>query len=165
MLPRTYDSQTCPIARVLEVIGDRWTLLILRDAFQGIHRFGDFEESLGLSRQVLSQRLDRLVCDGVLERRRYQERPERNEYHLTEKGGELWKVLAQMAIWGDDHYPAEGGRHREFRHRGCGGTMDDRFRCRACGAELERDDLEPAFGPGLLALAGDGRRYPWRRDG
>ena len=154
----------CPIARVMEIIGDRWTMLIIRDAFQRINRFQELEASLGLSRHVLSERLQRLVDEGILEKRRYQERPERFEYHLTPKGLGLWKVLAQITLWGDDHYPAEGGRHRDIRHVGCGGTMDDRFHCTRCGEELDAGDLDVAMGPGLLAVASEtDSPYPWRR--
>jgi DNA-binding HxlR family transcriptional regulator len=164
MLPRTYDQQMCPVARVMEVIGDRWTLLIIRDVFQRLHRFQQLEASLGLSRHVLSERLERLVEDGIFERRRYQERPERFEYHLTEKGRGLWKLLAQITLWGDEHYPAPAGRHREIRHVGCGGAMDDRFHCQACGQELDAGDLDVAMGPGLLAVAAEtDSPYPWRR--
>ena len=163
MLPRTYDEQMCPLARALEVIGDRWTMLILRDAFQGIRRFRDFQESLGLSKHVLAERLQRLVDDGVLERRPYQQRPKRHEYILTAKGLGLWKALTLLGLWGDEHYPMEAGRHREVRHRGCGGLIDDRFHCQRCGKELEREDLELPFGPGLRAIAERGGRYPWRK--
>jgi DNA-binding HxlR family transcriptional regulator len=163
MLPRTYDEQVCSIARVLEVIGDRWTLLILRDAFGGLRRFQEFEQSLGLSKHVLSERLERLVEEGLLERRRYQERPERYEYRLTEKGRGLWKVFLQLTLWGDEHYPAEGGRVRINLHRGCGGEIDDRFHCERCGEELEREDLELVFGPALIPAANAGQRYPWRQ--
>jgi hypothetical protein len=71
-------------------------------------------------------------------------------------------VLTLLGLWGDEHYPLEGGRHREVRHRGCGGLIDDRFHCQRCGNELEREDLEVAFGPGLRAIAERGGRYPWR---
>jgi DNA-binding HxlR family transcriptional regulator len=162
VLPRTYHQQVCSIARALEVIGDRWTLLILRDAFQGIRRFQDFEESLGLSKHVLSERLERLVDEGVLARRRYQDRPERHEYVLTAKGRGLWKVLTLLTLWGDEHYLAEGGRPRIIRHRGCGGSIDDRLHCGRCGKELEREDLELEVGPGMEAVANAAGRYPWR---
>jgi DNA-binding HxlR family transcriptional regulator len=162
VLPRNYDQQVCSIARALEVVGDRWTLLILRDAFQRIRRFQDFEESLGLSKHVLSERLGRLVDEGILERRPYQERPERHEYILTEKGLGLWKVILQLTLWGDEHYLAEGGRPRIIRHRGCGGSIDDRFHCERCGQELEREDLELAIGPGMEAVTNAAGRYPWR---
>ena len=90
MLPRTYDDQNCSVARALEVLGDRWTLLVIRDAFLGVRRFDDFQRDLGVARNVLSDRLARLVDEGLLERHRYQERPERFEYRLTEKGIDLW---------------------------------------------------------------------------
>src|SRR4051812_34031006 len=86
VLPRRYDEQVCSIARSLEVVGDRWTLLIIRDAFLGVRRFQEFEEDLGAPKKVLSERLQRLVAEGILERRLYQERPERHEYVLTAKG-------------------------------------------------------------------------------
>jgi hypothetical protein len=98
-----------------------------------------------------------------LERRRYQERPERYEYVLTEKGRGLWKVMLLLALWGDEHYPAKGGRVRINRHRGCGGDIDNRFHCERCGKELEREDLELVLGPALIPAANAGLRYPWRQ--
>src|SRR5918912_904639 len=86
MLPRTYENQVCSVARALEVLGDRWTLLVLRDAFSRIRRFEDFQRSLGVARNVLTDRLSRLVDEGILKRVPYQERPVRFEYRLTEKG-------------------------------------------------------------------------------
>lgn len=106
MLKSDYDGQDCSIARALEIVGERWTLLIVRDAFRGIRRFDDFQENLGISRNVLTERLARLVEEGVLERVRYQERPERFEYVLTPKGRELRVALAALRQWGDKH----GGR-------------------------------------------------------
>jgi DNA-binding HxlR family transcriptional regulator len=151
VLPRTYDQQVCSIARALEVVGDRWTLLILRDAFAGVRRFQDFEQSLALSKKVLSDRLERLVDEGLLERRRYQERPERYEYVIADKARGLWKVLTLLMLWGDEHYLAEGGRPQIVGHRGCGGSIDDRLHCDRCGKELELEDLEVVPGPGLVA--------------
>src|ERR1041384_2191025 len=96
MLKSDYHGQDCSIARALEVVGERWTLLIVRDAFRGIRRFDDFQESLGISRNVLTERLARLVDEGVLERVPYQQRPERFEYVLTAKGRELRVALAAL---------------------------------------------------------------------
>src|SRR5688500_9730788 len=96
MLPRTYEDQNCSVARALEVLGDRWTLLVVRDAFLGVRRFDDFQRSLGIARNVLADRLGRLVDEGVLERRRYQERPERFEYRLTPKGLDLLPVTMSL---------------------------------------------------------------------
>src|SRR3954454_4772689 len=127
VLPRTYDDQVCSIARALEVVGERWTLLLVRDAFLGVRRFQDFERSLGGSKKVLSERLERLTGEGILERRRYQERPPRDEYRLTPKGRALWKVLHQLMVWGDEFSRHEAGPPRLLRHRGCGGAADDRL--------------------------------------
>ena len=101
MLKRDYDGQNCSIARALEIVGERWTLLIVRDAFLGRRRFDEFQESLGISRNVLTERLGRLVDEGILERVRYQERPERYEYRLTTKGRDLHLALTGLRQWGD----------------------------------------------------------------
>jgi DNA-binding HxlR family transcriptional regulator len=101
MLKRDYDGQNCSIARALEVVGERWTLLIVRDAFLGLRRFDEFQESLGIARNVLTDRLNRLVEEGILERVRYSERPERFEYRLTGKGRELNIALSGLRQWGD----------------------------------------------------------------
>jgi DNA-binding HxlR family transcriptional regulator len=136
MLGRAYDNQVCSIAGTLAVIGERWTLLIVRDAFLGIRRFDDFQRDLGIARNVLQSRLERLVDEGVLERRQYQERPSRHEYRLTEKGIDLWPVLVSLMSWGDRHvYP--DGPPVVIEHRDCGGTVDDRRICTKCGAPLE----------------------------
>jgi DNA-binding HxlR family transcriptional regulator len=149
VLPRTYDDEVCSIARALEVVGERWTLLLIRDAFHGVRRFQDFERSLGLSKKVLADRLDRLVDEGVFERRRYQERPPRDEYRLTAKGRGLWKSLAHLMLWGDEFYGTEAGPPRVLLHRDCGGTPDGHLRCSRCCDDLEAGDVELAAGPGL----------------
>ena len=141
MLPRTYDSQVCSVARALEAIGDRWTMLVIRDAFLGVRRFDDFQRDLGVARNVLADRLGRLVDEGILERRRYQERPERFEYRLTEKGIDLWPVLVSLMKWGDRHAPADDGPPTLVLHRDCGGEVDERFLCKKCGAVGRRAQL------------------------
>ena len=103
MLKRDYEGQDCSIARALEVVGERWTLLIIRDAFRGLRRFDQFQESLGIARNVLTDRLNRLVDEGILERVRYSERPERFEYRLTPKGRALNIALAGLRQWGDKY--------------------------------------------------------------
>jgi DNA-binding HxlR family transcriptional regulator len=152
VLHRTYDDQNCSIARSLELIGERWTILIVRDAFLGIRRFADFQRSLGLSRGILSERLDRLVEADILERRRYQERPPRDEYRLTDKGRDLWPVTIALVKWGDRYY-AENGPPRLFLHRECGGEVTQRLTCSKCGAELTVGDVEARPGPGALVTA------------
>jgi DNA-binding HxlR family transcriptional regulator len=101
VLRRDYQDQNCSIARTLEVVGERWTLLIIRDALLGLARFEEFQHSLGIARNVLAERLNRLVDEGILERVRYSERPPRHEYVLTEKGRELRLALAGLRQWGD----------------------------------------------------------------
>src|SRR5438477_8978621 len=103
MLRRDYEGQNCSIARALELVGERWTLLIVRDVFLGLHRFDELQESLGIARNVLTDRLNRLVEEGILERVRYSERPERYEYRLTQKGRELNLALTALRQWGDRH--------------------------------------------------------------
>ncbi len=159
MLPRTYEQQQCSIARALEVLGDRWTLLVIRDAFRGVRRFDDFQRNLGVARNVLADRLARLVDEGILERRRYQERPERFEYRFTEKGLGLWPVLMTLLQWGDRHYAAEGAP-MIVRHRDCGGEVTSHLTCARCGAELGPRDVVAEPGPGVEHGAADQRRSP-----
>jgi DNA-binding HxlR family transcriptional regulator len=110
VLKRDYEGQNCSIARALEAVGERWTLLIVRDAFLGLRRFDEFHESLGIARNVLADRLNRLVEEGILERVRYSERPERYEYRLTPKGRDLQIALAGLRQWGDKHVSAKPPR-------------------------------------------------------
>jgi DNA-binding HxlR family transcriptional regulator len=152
MLPRTYENQVCSIARALELVGDRWTLLVIRDAFLGVHRFEDFQKSLGVARNVLTDRLSRLVEAGILRRKAYQERPERYEYRLTRKGVGLWPVIITAMKWGD-RYLASEGPPRLILHKDCGGEIDERLHCSRCGAELGPTDVYVEPGPGLAASA------------
>src|SRR4051812_6027217 len=140
MLGRSYEGQVCSVARTLEVVGERWTLLIVRDAFFGVRRFDDFQRSLGIARNVLQARLERLVENGILERVRYHERPERFEYRLREKGLDLWPVLVSLLSWGD-RYVAADGPPVLIEHRDCGGRVTDRRICDRCGAELGPRDV------------------------
>ena len=135
------------MARTLEVVGERWTLLIIRDAFYGVRRFDDFQRRLGVSRGILASRLERLCEEGILERRRYQEHPERFEYRLTEKGRDLWPAVMALVKWGD-RYVAENGPPRLFFHRDCGGELTDRLNCSKCGEALHPRDVEWQYGPG-----------------
>jgi DNA-binding HxlR family transcriptional regulator len=150
MLPADYESQNCSIARALELVGERWTILILRDAFLGTRRFDEFQRSLGIARNVLQARLERLVEAGILCRVQYQERPRRFEYRLTAKGVDLWPVIVALLKWGDRH-AAPAGPPMLIEHKGCGGEIDDRRRCLRCGAELEAWDAAPRPGPGHRA--------------
>jgi DNA-binding HxlR family transcriptional regulator len=146
MLGNTYEGQVCSIARSLEMIGERWTILIIRDAFLGVRRFDDFQRSLGIARNVLQGRLERLVEGGILERVRYQERPERFEYRLTEMGIDLWPVVVSLLSWGDKHL-APHGPAVIMEHRDCGGRVNDRRICDTCGALLGPRDVKARRGP------------------
>ena len=138
----------CTIARTLSVIGDRWTLLILRDAFLGARRFEAFHASLGITRHRLADRLAKLVQHGVLRRERYQERPARFEYRLTEKGHDLYGVIVTIAGWGDKHMAGEHGPPVERLHRGCGHVTTLRLACDHCGEPVTARDMQarPARG-------------------
>ncbi|RFU41168.1 transcriptional regulator [Actinomadura logoneensis] len=151
-LPRTYEDQNCSIARALEVVGDRWTLLVIRSAFEGVRRFDDFQEALGVARNVLTDRLSRLCQEGLLRRVRYQERPERFEYRLTRKGVELWPAMMTLLLWGDRHY-APDGPPALVLHRGCGGALTPRMTCGSCGEPLGPGDVEARPGPGAVRSA------------
>jgi DNA-binding HxlR family transcriptional regulator len=149
MLNRTYDDQVCSIARALEVLGERWTLLIVRDALRGLRRFDDLQQSLGVARNVLAERLRRLVEAGVLERVEYQQRPTRHEYRLTDRGRELGVALLALLQWGDRHLAGPEGPPRVGRHRDCGGALRVRMVCEHCGDTVDDPEIVP--GPGLRA--------------
>jgi DNA-binding HxlR family transcriptional regulator len=149
MLGREYD-QVCSIARSLEVLGERWTLLVIRDVFSGRRRFDQIQENLGVARNVLASRLARLVEEGILERRPYQERPRRYEYFLTEKGLDLWPVMITLLHWGDRHL-ADSGPPMLIRHKRCDGLVDERGICERCGERLGARDAYAEEGPGAPA--------------
>jgi DNA-binding HxlR family transcriptional regulator len=142
MLDRDYPDQVCSIARALEVIGQRWSLLIIRDVFLGRHRFDELCASTRITRSVLTDRLNHLVEQGVLHRQRYQTRPERFEYHLTEKGRALQPVIAHLLLWGDRYYSEPGGPPLLLEHRDCGGHPQDHLRCDRCDEALTVRDLQ-----------------------
>ncbi len=149
MLRRDYANQNCSIASTLELIGERWTILIVRDLFLGVHRFDEIQRDLGIARNILQRRLRRLVDAGLIKRVRYQERPERFEYRLTRKGVDLWPVIVALMKWGDRHVFPDGPPV-VLVHKGCGGELDDHRMCGSCGAALEAWDVEPRLGPGAL---------------
>jgi len=142
MLKRDYANQYCPVASTLEVVGERWTLLIIRDVFLGIRRFDELHKDLGIARNVLQARLERLVEEGVLVKRPYQERPLRCEYRLTEKGADLFPVLVALMKWGDRWLDDRGGPI-ELLHRDCGEPVGVELRC-AAGHEVESGEIDVA---------------------
>jgi DNA-binding HxlR family transcriptional regulator len=153
VLRRDYPGQVCSIAAALEVIGERWSLLIVRDVMNGRRRFDSLQKGLGIARNVLAARLQRLVDEDILERRPYQRSPERYEYFLTEKGLDLWPALIALMHWGNRHSPAPGGPPMLIAHKGCGGEVNDRGTCEECGEVLNARDARAVPGPGVEALA------------
>jgi len=130
------SEQDCSLSRSLAAIGDRWTLLILRDAFLRVRRFEDFENSLGIARRVLAERLTLLVAQGVLRKVVYQQRPLRHEYRLTDKGLELYPVILSLVHWGDKHYPTQKGPPVVHKHLGCGHDFRSVLACSSCGEPI-----------------------------
>ncbi len=145
MLGRDYPNQNCSVARALEVVGERWTLLILRDAFLGVTRFDGFARKLGVSDNVLARRLETLCEAGVLERRPYHGR--RSDYVLTERGRGLFPVIVGLLSWGDEHL-APAGPPALLRHARCGGAITAGTHCATCGAAVTSDDVDWFWGPG-----------------
>jgi len=137
------------MARSLEVVGERWTLLIVRDVLLGNCRFEEFVESLGITRTVLAHRLDKLVEHGLLERHRYQQRPDRYEYRPTAKAYGLLPVLAHLMRWGDEHYPHPAGPPRRLVHRGCGSELEFSHRCPRCEITPGQDEVNGEVNPAL----------------
>lgn len=131
------SAQDCSLARSLAVVGDRWTLLILRDAFLRVRRFDDFHARLGIARRVLAERLAGLVDDGILEKVAYQQRPTRYEYRLTPKGLELYPVILALVHWGDAHYAGADGPPMVHRHKACGHEFRSQLCCSECGEPVE----------------------------
>lgn len=147
-LGKNYEGQNCSLARALELVGERWTLLIVRDAFYGVRRYGDLLAHLDIPRAVLSDRLATLVDAGILERRRYQDSPPRDEYVLTARGVELWSVIFPLMSWGHRHF-ATGEPLRTFRHANCGSKLDPTGHCQTCGGiAVPPADVETLPGPG-----------------
>lgn len=156
MLGRTYDDQVCSIARSLEVLGERWTLLIVRDALLGLRRFEEFHDSLGVARNVLTDRLGRLVEAGVLERVPYQQRPPRYEYQLTPMGRDLAVPVIALMHWGDRYLAGPAGPPRLTQHRDCGGAVAATLTCTACNEPVDPAATQVVPGPGLKAAVPDG---------
>jgi DNA-binding HxlR family transcriptional regulator len=145
---KSFADMDCSVAQCLEVVGEWWSLLIVRDCFLGVSRFDEFQRRLGISRNVLHQRLERLVAAGILERVPYSVHPPRDEYRLTDKGRDLWPVVNAMRQWGDRHAAPKGAPLR-LVHRSCGEVADPALVCSACG--------EPVTSRDVRAVAGEGR--------
>ena len=147
------DTDNCSVGRTLDAIGDRWTLLVLREAFYGVRRFEQMQGNLGIARNILAARLQKLVGEGILERRRYQERPERFEYRLTRKGLDLYPPLVTLMQWGDTYTAGEAGPPVKLVHKTCGHDADPRLACGHCGEALDAREVRVEAGPGLKRTA------------
>ena len=152
MLGKDYEAQDCSLARALEVIGERWTLLILRDAFFGVRRFNDFHVHLDIPKAVLSDRLSGLVEDGILEREPDPEHAGRHLYELTAAGRDLWPALHALLVWGDRH---RAPNSRVFKHASCGTPLDDHGHCPTCGMTPAPQDILTEPHRGRRALRHD----------
>lgn len=141
----------CPIARTLSIIGDRWTLLILRNAFMKMRRFDDFQTSLDVPKHILSTRLKKLVDAQVLQRVAYQQAPLRYEYRLTERGRELYPLVLVLAGWGNKWMGEDKGALIEYTHTECGHVFHPVVACSECGEEIKAKNVLVSTGPGLLA--------------
>lgn len=143
----SFGAMNCSVAQCLDVVGEWWSMLIVRDAFLGVRRFDEFQSRLGISRNILTTRLTSLVEAGVLEKVPYQERPVRHEYHLTAKGRDLWPVLTTMREWGD-RWAAPDGAPLELVHHTCGEVVVLAHTCTACGGTVDGRSVRARPGPG-----------------
>jgi DNA-binding HxlR family transcriptional regulator len=154
VLGKDYRGQNCSVAATLELIGERWTLLVLRDVFSGRRRFDQIQRTNGIATNVLTARLQRLVDEGILERRPYSWRPPRYEYFLTDKGLDLWPVLIALMGWGDRHLRGSEGPPVEVLHKGdCGGRVNDRGICETCGKVLSAREARAVERAPVVAAA------------
>lgn len=145
---RSSFDLNCSVARSLEIVGEWWTLLILRDAFLGVTRFDRFQRRLGISRNILAARLETLVSAGILEEQPYDEARGRSDYVLTEKGRALWPVLVALRQWGDEWVTGEDRAPLLTQHRACGAVTRADLVCSGCGEPIRHGDLRAVAGPG-----------------
>ena len=151
-----FGSWHCSIARTLDVVGESWTPLVLRDLHLGVDRFDDLVRDLGISRALLARRLDGLVAHGLVRREEYQQRPVRHRYRLTDAGSALVPALLAIMAWGDRFATAPGGPPVVVHHETCGAAFTPTVCCSACGRPVEAADVRAEPGPG--AAAGPGTR-------
>ncbi|MFI6494062.1 winged helix-turn-helix transcriptional regulator [Streptomyces sp. NPDC050564] len=151
---RELDLGNCSVAATLALVGERWTLLILREVFAGLHRFDEIADHLGISRRALTERLRQLVDAGLLERRSYQEEGQRarREYHPTPEAHDLQWVLAALLQYGDTRLGDAAGPPVVLQHSGCGGPVHVELRC-SCGHAVAGSEVEPTLGPGAVRVS------------
>ncbi len=148
----------CPVARTLSVVGDPWTLLILRESFLGSRRFEEFQGYTGMSPALLSNRLKVLSREGILEPQRYRERPPRREYRLTQKGLDLYPVIVALSQWGSRWMADEGGPFLQLVHQGCGHQTAPQLVCSECGEPIAPRDMRVR----VMRSMGEDRRRTWQ---
>jgi DNA-binding HxlR family transcriptional regulator len=146
---KSFSGMHCSVAQCLEVVGEWWSMLLVRDAFLGVTRFDEFQQRLGISRNILDQRLNWLVGKGVLAKIPYSEHPPRFDYRLTDKGRDLWPILSTMRQWGDK-YAAPDGPPMLVTHKACGQVADAMLTCSACGEPIGPREVRAAPGPGAV---------------
>ena len=144
------SNDLCSVAGTLEILGERWTMLVLREAFLGTHRFDDFHRNIGCARNILSERLQKLVANGILERRKYWDRPPRFEYRLTEKGIDLWPAIIALMQWGDRYVAGERGPAIVLEHKACEHESTPHLVCSHCGERVNARAMRAHPGPGAL---------------
>ncbi len=152
------DSEVCSVARTLSVVGDRWTLLVLRDCFLGTRRFEEFQKSIGMSRHRLTDRLNKLVENALLEKKQYQNNPPRSEYVLTQKGLDIYPVLVSLTGWGNKWMDDGDGIPLEYHHKGCDHQTQPVLSCDHCGEQLGPRDVRVVPGPGIIEKFKRGER-------
>jgi len=145
----THRFEADSVGRTLALLGERWTLLVLREAFFGVRRYGQFARNLGIPRPTLSARLRTLVDAGLLERVRYAADPDRYEYRLTEAGIDLFPSIVTLMRWGDAHLAGPEGPPIVLRHNGCGAIADPHLACANCGGEVDARNVTPERGAGF----------------
>ena len=143
-------NDECPVAQTLEIVGERWSLLVLRESFLATRRFEDFQRNTGCARNILSDHLGKLVGHEILKRRRYQDRPPRYEYRLTEKGMELYPILLAVMQWGERYIAPERERSVVLTHKVCGHGTDPRLECSHCGEPVTAREMIARRGPGAI---------------
>jgi DNA-binding HxlR family transcriptional regulator len=145
----SFAGWPCSIARTMDLMGDWWTPLVLRDAFYGLRKFDEFQQALGIARNTLADRLRRLVDEGLLEKQPYQREPVRYDYLLTEKGRDFFAVLAAMSRWGDRWLAGPEGPPIMFHHDRCGHDSHAEVVCADCGEPIRAEDTRMVMGPGF----------------
>ena len=150
---RDFPRDACSVASTLEIVGERWTLHVLREAFLGVRRFEDFRRNIGVARNILSDRLNTLVAEGILRRERYSEHPPRYEYRLTRKGVDLYGILIELMKWGNRWTPQPEGPALVLRHKDCGAVMEPVHACPDCGEQVHAWDLQALPGPATTLRA------------